>query len=379
MGESQVGFLIVWLRDNGRSLIAERLKRKPLAPTNGGQVNGNGARPRGGRYKGKFETHGHEWLCHAGGAMRKVLLLFSVFCLAIAAKPRPQTQSEDWEQAAGGKMAFDVASVKPDTSDKIGHSPSFALDSGDAYPGNMTLFSAEFPLATFISFAYKLPPFELRTLESQLPKWATSERFDIEARAASPSTKDQMRLMMQSLLADRFQLKAHFETKETPVFALVLVHPGRTGPDLRRYAEDPACSTKPEFGRGASGLILSVGHFPPMCYTLMGLRRPVNGAQLMTWGSRNVSMSQIANDMPIAPTANLDRPVIDRTGLSGSFDFLMNFAGPSPVTPDGAEAAEPDAPTFLEALKERLGLKLESTTAPVESMVIDHIEEPTAN
>ena len=303
----------------------------------------------------------------------------ATICLEAPAQT-DQTETPQWEINAGGKMAFDVVSVKPDTFDKIGHSPSFALDSGDAYPGNMTLFSAEFPLATFISFAYKLPPIEFRSLESQLPKWATSGRFDIEARAASPSTKDQMRLMMQSLLADRFQLKAHFETKETPVYALVLVNPGRTGPDLRRYAEDPPCTTRPQFQRGGSpGLVLSVGHFPPMCYTLMGLQRPVNGAQAITWGSRNVSMSQIANDMPIAPTANLDRPVIDRTGLNGNFDFVMNFAGPSPVTPDGAEAAEPDAPTFLEALKEQLGLKLESTTAPVESMVIDHIEEPTPN
>lgn len=295
-----------------------------------------------------------------------------------------QTQAEaadtpQWQIAAGGKMTFDVASIKRDTSDKMGHSPTFSLDSGNAYPGNMTLFSAEFPLATFISFAYKLPPIELRSVESQLPKWATNERFDIQARAASPSTKDQMRLMMQSLLADRFQLKAHFETREAPVFALALLHPGKTGPQLRPYADDPPCTAKPQFEKIPPALMLSVGHFPAMCYSLMALMRPANGGQLITWGSRNVSMGQIASDMPIAPTANLDRAVIDRTDLSGTFDFVMNFAGLSAVAPGGAQASDADAPTFLEALKDQLGLRLESTTAPVESMIIDHVEEPSAN
>ena len=310
--------------------------------------------------------------------MRCVILFAGILCVVAAAmRTRAQTQG-DWEQAAGGKMAFDVASIKRDTSDRIGHSPSFTLDSGDGYPGDTTLFSAEFPLATFISFAYKLPPIELRAVESQLPKWATNERFDIQARAASPSTKDQMRLMMQSLLADRFQLKAHFETREAPVFALVLLHAGKTGPQLRPYADDAPCTAKPQFEKIPPALMLSVGHFPAMCYTLMALMRPANGGQLITWGSRNVSMEQIASDMAIAPTANIDRPVIDRTGLTGNFDFVMNFAGLNAVAP-GSAAPDADAPTFLEALKDQLGLKLESTTAPVESMIIDHVEEPSAN
>ena len=304
--------------------------------------------------------------------------LFSV-AMCLRAAQNEADAAQQWEIAAGGKMAFDVASIKKDTSDKMGHSPTFSLDSGNAYPGNMTLFSAEFPLATFISFAYKLPPIELRAVESQLPKWATNERFDIQARAASPSTKDQMRLMMQSLLADRLQLKAHFETREAPVFALVLLHPGKTGPGLRPYADDAPCTAKPQFEKIAPALMLSVGHFPAMCYTLMALMRPANGGQLITWGSRNVSMEQIASDMPVAPTANIDRPVIDRTGLTGNFDFAMNFAGLSAVAPGGAQASDTDAPTFLEALKDQLGLKLESTTASVESMIIDHVEEPSAN
>lgn len=280
-----------------------------------------------------------------------------------------------WEIDAGGKMAFDVRSVKLDTSGKPTR-PNLALDNSDDYPGNTTLFSADFPLTAYIGFAYKLPPTERQALESQLPKWATTERFAIEARAAAPSTKNQMRLMMQSLLAGRFKLAIHFETQKKPVYALILVKIGKPGPQLRPYADDPPCSPTPHSGQVAPGLVLTVGNFPPMCY--MGLRGYANGANLITWGSTMVSMKQIAEDMETAPTANIARPVVDHTGLSGNFDFVMNFGQPTPVPPGGAEP-EDSGPTFLEALKDQLGLKLDSTTAAVENPVVDHIEGPSAN
>jgi len=300
-------------------------------------------------------------------------LLFAI----VGALPLP-AQSVDWEKAAGSKMSFDVASVKQNTSGKFAP-PNFALDDGDTYPGNTTLFSATaFPLTTYIGFAYKLPQFERQVVQSQLPKWALTETFDIEARSASPATKDQMRLMMQSLLADRFKLKIHFETNEKPIFDLVLVKSGKLGPQLHSYAADPPCSNTASSGPDATGLKTAVGEFPPMCYTLMGFMRYMNGARIITWGSRNVSMRQIANDMTAAPTANLGRPVIDQTGLTGNFDFVMNYGEPTPVTPDGAEPDD-SGPSFLEALKEQLGLKLDSATGAIESPIIDRIEEPTAN
>ena len=104
----------------------------------------------------------------------------------------------------------------------------------------------------------------------------------------------------------------------------------------------------------------------------------MNGAQVITWGSRNVSMDQIADDMEAAPMTNMDRHVVDRTGLSGNFDFMMNFGVATSVAPDGTQA-EDSGPTFLEALKDQLGLKLDSATALVEIPVLDHIEQPTPN
>jgi len=288
------------------------------------------------------------------------------------------TVAPQWEIDAGGKMAFDVASVKVDTSGKIAPAPSLPLDSGDSYPGNTTLFSADASLTTFIGFAFKLTPSGRLALQSQLPKWATTERFAIQARAATPSTKNQMRLMMQSLLADRFKLAIHFETQEKPVFALVLAKPGKPGPQLRLYGDDPPCGTTPHVDQIPRQLVLTVGYFPPICGPVLSLRRYENGANLITWGSRDVSMQQLADDMAVAPTANLNRPVVDKTGLNGNFDFVMNFGEATPLPPGGAEPVD-SGPTFLEALKDQLGLKLDSTTAAVENPVIDHIEEPSEN
>jgi hypothetical protein len=148
----------------------------------------------------------------------------------------------DWQTAAGGKMAFDVASVKL-TKGEAGL-PSFPINVGEAYRPTGGHFKADFPLLIYIEFAYKIPP--VATVEHEmfahLPKWINTDSYSIEARAAAGNpTKDQMRLMMQSLLADRFALAAHFETKEMPVFALSLVKAGKLGPKLISHADGRAC------------------------------------------------------------------------------------------------------------------------------------------
>ena len=157
--------------------------------------------------------------------LRRNLLLLSTALMAIGVTTAQSPGVPDWQTAAGGKMAFEVASVKPA---KGFRPPNFPLDSGDAKtPGGR--FSVTFPLVSYVAFAYKLMPAQIST---QLPKSFPMDSFDIEARAPGNPTKDQMRLMMQSLLADRFKLRIHFETHEGPVYALTLVRPGHTGPKL---------------------------------------------------------------------------------------------------------------------------------------------------
>jgi uncharacterized protein (TIGR03435 family) len=142
----------------------------------------------------------------------------------------------------GAQLAFEVASIKPNKSDAPPHS-NFPLNAGSMYTANGGLFSAtNFPLVTYIFFAYNIVGNQAHFLAPQLPGWVMSERFDIQARAAGDPTKDQMRLMVRTLLADRFKLAVHTEMREAHVFAFVLAKPGKTGPQLSAASSRRALS-----------------------------------------------------------------------------------------------------------------------------------------
>ena len=294
-----------------------------------------------------------------------------------------QPTAPQWQIAAGGKMAFDVASVKQNVS---GPPPpgvllrsAVPMDSGDAYIPTGGLFSAaNFPLDAYITFAYKLTPNQTQALRPDLPKWATQDRFDIEARGAGNPTKDQMRLMMQSLLAGRFKLAVHTETRQLPVFGLILVKTGTTGPRLRPHLDDPPCASSstspPAPGSTQPPPTEVAGGFPTLC-DFVAVHRVSGYTHL---GARHMTIGMIANLML---TQLLNRPVLDQTGLSGYFDFTLEYTPISPPPAPSGDTVTPDPtrPTFLEALKEQLGLKLESQTGPVDVIVVDHIEEPSPN
>lgn len=259
------------------------------------------------------------------------------------------------------KMAFDVASVKQNKSGEPAYrnSSNFPLGGGESYPPNGGLFTAtNFPVSSYIGFAYKLTSYQRNAMAAGLPKWAKDERFDIEARGAASATKDQMRVMMRSLLADRFKLVVHTETHEGPIFAMVLVKPGEMGPKLHPHSNDlgpcGAFTTSPS-ARLPGGVPSSCDVF----LTLLDTHAQTS--------ARNVSMEMIANSL-----GPFDRPVVDRTGLSGLYDFTMAW------TPETTEQME-TATGYLEALKEQLGLRLESTTGPITSLIVDRIEEPSPN
>jgi uncharacterized protein (TIGR03435 family) len=276
-----------------------------------------------------------------------------------------QSSNPGWQKAAGGKMAFEVASVKPNTGGlpPFGITPrsNIPLDAGDAYPPNGGFFSAtNWPLSFYIAFAYKLTEYQYRVLLPQMPGWAISPVwFDIEARADGNPTKDQMRLMMQSLLADRFKLALHWETRQLPVFALVLTKPGRTGPQLQAHRTDGPCSTA-AVSEACDEYSVRLGSGQSHVRVL------------------NETMEQIAAWLT-GSTNYVDRPVLDRTGLKGRFDFSLDF------TPDANDRmpanfqADVNGPTFLEALREQTGLKLVPQTGRVDVLVIDHVERPTEN
>jgi uncharacterized protein (TIGR03435 family) len=284
---------------------------------------------------------------------------------------RAQSSTTDWEKAAGSKQTFEVVSIKQNKSGlQPGHMPTsnIPLGDGDGYSPTGGLFSTNnFPLISYMGFAYKLTPSQIGLLE--LPKWAAAERFDIEARANGNPTKDQYRLMMQSLLADRFKLAVHFETRQTPVLELVLVKPGKTGPQLRPHLDDPPCAAA-----SASSSATVAGGFPTPCGEFIPLQASTSGRQSM--GARNLTWGQFANLLGLM--GRLDRPVLDKTGLAGNFDFVLEWT-PQPNRPAPDFQPDESGPTFLEAVQDQLGLKLESQTRLMEILVLDHVEEPSSN
>jgi bla regulator protein blaR1 len=310
--------------------------------------------------------------------MRRVLLA-SFF--AIGALQAQSPELTGWEKAAGGKMAFDVASIKPTKSPRL---PNFPLNNGDAKPPGGYM-SASFSLPAYIGFAYKLDAFQWKEMNAQLPKWA-GEDYALDAKADGNPTKDQMRLMMQSLLADRFKLRVHFETREVPVFALTLVKPGKVGPKLRPHSEGPPCPDSFEMDKPFTPLSPPTKAgvvFPTQC----GTSAQILGVSEGTWiGSRNTTMELLASDIYGlgSLSGEVDKPVVDRTELKGGFDFILELpAGtislfPKPPNPDDPQP-DPKGTPLLNALSKQLGLKLVPDKRPVRVLVVDHVEKPTEN
>ncbi len=295
-----------------------------------------------------------------------------IFGLAQAPQKMP-----DWQKAAGGKMEFEVATIKPaEPGKRIEQNIALSIDDETIPPGGRLL--AQGTLSNFIEFAYKvMPTREQRdTMLAHLPKWVASDRFVIEAKAEGDPTKDQMRLMTQSLLADRFKLALHFETKETPVLALVLNRLGKTGPRLRPHSEGLPCDAKWTPPPDRTSPSVAPGGFLPFCHVNALILAP-NHSFLV--GARDVTMQYIAEFIPM--WQDLGRPVVDRTGLTGTYDFSLDSVPERNEPSTSSMGAELDngAPTFSVALKEQLGLRLHPARARVQVLVIDHVEQPSPN
>ena len=294
--------------------------------------------------------------------------------------------------------AFEVASVRPSKPGAAQHT-NVPLDAGFVYgtisPEDGRTAAGGYLIAThqalwrYISFAYKLSGTQELSLrfnmfsgapKSGAPFWVTGsfdaspEFFDISARAPASTSIDQMRLMMQSLLAERFRLAAHFVTADAAVFALVLVKPGVTGPDLQPHPAADACTVlAADAAPGPATAASPVGELPPNCGVIAHVPSAAPG---LHYGGRAVMLSLLATTVPtMTGLAAMPRPVVDRTGLSGLYDFTLNWVHDS----SGDEAISQNAASFREALKKQLGLELKPSRAPIDVMVVDHVERPSAN
>jgi uncharacterized protein (TIGR03435 family) len=177
-----------------------------------------------------------------------------------------------------------------------------------------------------------------------------------------------MRLMMQSLLADRFKMAVHWDKRAVPSFDLVLASPGKTGPQLQPHNAKVPCQA---YSPGPSPYGPPAGELPPFCGVMIG----GGGPRYVNAAGRAITIAQFADGL----SSVFGRPVTDETGLTGTFDInLYSKFNLSPT--DLQQFGIGDIRTaYLEGLREQLGLKLQPSKTSVDALEIDHIEEPSPN
>jgi uncharacterized protein (TIGR03435 family) len=294
---------------------------------------------------------------HQRKPMRSLIFVISfVLSLSIPA----------FSQSSGTKPSFEVATIKRNTALQGGSRQ------GDQPGGRFV--ATRVTLRSLIGFA---------AYGGQLlggPSWMDSDLWDVEAKAAEgivpPRTRmldlnappSTIALMVQSLLEDRFQLKIHKETRDLPIYELTVAKGGLKV----KLSEDQSVPTFPEAGGP-----------PPQ----RGGTMP-RGAMRMGRGDFEVSSISFDNLAKALGALYLGRPVFDKTGLKGLYDIKLQWTPDAtfgvPIGPGGPVGGpeplpDPTAPTIFNALQEQLGLKVDSAKGPVEVLVIDSAEKPTAN
>lgn len=274
-------------------------------------------------------------------------------------------------------------------------------------PGNISVNGM--PVRILIRQAYgQLQDFQL----VGGPDWINSDRFDIEAKpeGGGPMSPQVLQSVFRQILEDRFSLKVHKETRELPIYALMVARSdGRLGPNLKPSSEE--CSTRMAArGRGPSpdgrggpapdargGFVVGRGGPPPDGRGGPGRAGgppgppdfnapPVCGQRGGGFGRMRAGGTTLA-DFAAMISGTAQRVVIDKTGLTGYYDIALTYTPsgdqlPQGAPPPGAPAPppiDPDGPSFFTAIQEQLGLKLDNQRGPVEVVVIDSIQQPTEN
>ena len=258
---------------------------------------------------------------------------------------------------AAESARFDAASIKPSTLSAVVGS-GFQITNGHLLARNTTV-------EDLVRFAYGLEPGDRESISGG-PRWTRSDRFQVEGKAEGRATPDALSAMLRSLLAERFKLRLHEETKELPVYALTLAgNDGKTGPNLKPTAADESAHCA-----SLEADPLAAREFNPD-----GTKRCAASFRggLKLRGRPIGDLAEMLHEL-------VGRAVIDRTGLSGRFDADLaaalnwdHLVGGAPSDLFGSNAV------IFTALREQLGLKLEPSRGAVRTIVIDSVERPTEN
>jgi uncharacterized protein (TIGR03435 family) len=245
-------------------------------------------------------------------------------------------------------QSFEVASVKPNKSGDQGGRT-------ELQPGGR-LRAVNVTVRQLLLRAYGVQDFQI----VGGPGWVGSDRFDIDAKAPQgEATAETMNVMLRNLLVDRFKLTVHRETRDLPVYALVLARSDRRlGPKLAPSKVDCDAVAEEAIARGGAPPPVKAGEAPPCSIGFSGQ------------GQMSVRSKPMADVVRVLSQLT-QHVVVDRTGLAGGFDFDLSWS------PDAA--ADQSGPSIFTAVQEQLGLKLDSQKAPLEALVIDRIEPPTEN
>ncbi len=270
----------------------------------------------------------------------------------------------------GTRVSFEVASLRPASPDVV-EATNLDLDPSDYFRYTGGTIVASGSLINYIIFAYRIQDrSQADLIYSHLPNWK-SQPYTLHATTASKPTKDQLRLMVQSLLADRFQLKLHMETRQLPVYALVVDH--SPAPGLTREPDDALCAKPFDQPKPAPHSIVQ----PRSCQLII-----LNKGELRQARMGDYSLDQIAGNLFLASLGALDpRPILNKTGLDGYYDLDIEFLPPKKHTdtPTADPPTEEPGTSFEEALKRQAGLKLVKQTGAVPVYIIDRVEPPTEN
>jgi uncharacterized protein (TIGR03435 family) len=236
--------------------------------------------------------------------------------------------------SAWGFQSFEVATIKPNAAND--NRAMIQIQPGGRF------VATGMSLKQLIAFAYDMRDFQI----TGEPGWVSAERYDINAKGeGAEAGPDVLRIMMRGLLADRFKLKAHEESKEMSIYALVV-------------------------GKGGSKMVKSVGEGPgPMIRMGRGM---ISG--------KGMPMELLVRQL----SQNVGRTVLDKTELTGNYDIELSFsaeAGPGglPGSPDAVAGTGSNGPTIFTAVQEQLGLKLEPAKGPVKMLAVDSVSKPTEN
>ena len=294
---------------------------------------------------------------------------------ALAAPPAPAAPTAG-AVPAGAPLTFEVAAVKQNKSGE--NFIRFGILPGGRFEANNV------PFRELLRFAFQVQPFQIEGL----PAWANSDRFDVTAKAEGEITATQpgqagpIQFMMRSLLAERFGLVYHEENRDMPISVIVLARPdGKLGPGLEKSTRDCQAMFAARRGGGPGGPGgpgRAGGPPPPPDFTekvQCGFR--VGPGSISAGAAQLTQLAQFLSQ-------SMGRIVLDKTGLTGNYDFnvtytpdqMPNFNGQPGVAP-GFPAIDPNGPPLATAIQEQLGLKIESQRGPVAMFVIDKLSQPT--